>query len=705
MTATETLYPLLPAIYRIRDAREGEPLRALLAVIDAELDRVEDQITRTYENWFIETCDDWVVPYLGDALGVRGIAPLGDDGSLRAYVANTLAFRRRKGTASVLEDLARSVTSWPAAAVEMFQRLAATQALDHLVMSRVRTPDLRDGDALERLGGPFEAAAHFVDVRSVAERRGRYNIPAIALWVWRIEALAAEQSPPTADPTAGPSRFRFSPLGIDVALYEQPRGDNLSPARTTELSVPAPLRRRPIWAELEAARTALAANQPASYRFLDPADPAFRVWEIDGTGAAAEIPPDRIQICDLSAWAAGLPKARSYVDPRTGGEVDARVAVDPVLGRLAFLPETSPPVDVRVDYYHGFPGTLGGGLYERELAEIGTRARYAIGIGEPFATLAAAVAAWTTDGTPDALFELTGNGSFAVVDLAVPAGRSVELRSADEHRAVLRLAAPWRLTLGEASSLVLDGVLVIGDRIDLATSGAVAERRLTLRHATLVPGHALATDGSPVDPDAVSLRAATTGAGRLLVAITRSISGPVDLSATGEGSDLTVDASIVDAMGGASPAIAADAVTVTGSTILGRIAAGRLDGSDAIFDDVVTVRRSQEGCLRCSYLAPGSRTPHGYRCQPALALDATAAADHDDIVQRVRPRYTSRRYGTAAYAQLHAQCATEITRGASDNSEMGAWQFLHQPQREANLAAVLDEYVRFGLEVGVFKAS
>ena len=51
-------------------------------------------------------------------LGVRGIQPIGRGSvSLRAYVANTLAFRQRKGTASVLEDLARAVTGWPAAAV------------------------------------------------------------------------------------------------------------------------------------------------------------------------------------------------------------------------------------------------------------------------------------------------------------------------------------------------------------------------------------------------------------------------------------------------------------------------------------------------------------------------------------------------------------------------------------------------------------
>jgi hypothetical protein len=36
---------------------------------------------------------------------------------------------------------------------------------------------------------------------------------------------------------------------------------------------------------------------------------------------------------------------------------------------------------------------------------------------------------------------------------------------------------------------------------------------------------------------------------------------------------------------------------------------------------------------------------------------------------------------------------------------MGAFSFLKQPQREANLRAALDEYLRWGLEAGVLFAS
>jgi hypothetical protein len=63
------LYELLPTVYRLRDAERGYPLQALLRVIAEQAQVVEQDIARLYENWFIETCDDWVVPYIGDLIG------------------------------------------------------------------------------------------------------------------------------------------------------------------------------------------------------------------------------------------------------------------------------------------------------------------------------------------------------------------------------------------------------------------------------------------------------------------------------------------------------------------------------------------------------------------------------------------------------------------------------------------------------------
>src|SRR5205085_5660847 len=133
----------------------------------------EADVARLYENWFIETCDEWVVPYIADLLGVRGLNPVATRTySQRAYVANVLSFRRRKGTAAMLEQLAQDLTDWPAHAVEFFQLLATTQHLNHVRPQSTFTPDLRRDDQLALLGSPFETTAHTVEVRRIASGRG-----------------------------------------------------------------------------------------------------------------------------------------------------------------------------------------------------------------------------------------------------------------------------------------------------------------------------------------------------------------------------------------------------------------------------------------------------------------------------------------------------------------------------------------------------
>jgi len=118
---TERLYNLLPAIHRIRDVEQGEPLRTLLRVLENELLTLRGDIDALYDDWFIETSTEWVVPYIGDLVGVRGLlANNGGVFSQRGRVANALAQRRGKGTGAALEQLARDVTGWPARVVEFF---------------------------------------------------------------------------------------------------------------------------------------------------------------------------------------------------------------------------------------------------------------------------------------------------------------------------------------------------------------------------------------------------------------------------------------------------------------------------------------------------------------------------------------------------------------------------------------------------------
>ena len=64
------LYELLPAIVRIRDAEQGEPLKALAALIAGEVAAIEENLEQLYDDQFIETCARLAgTAYIGDLIG------------------------------------------------------------------------------------------------------------------------------------------------------------------------------------------------------------------------------------------------------------------------------------------------------------------------------------------------------------------------------------------------------------------------------------------------------------------------------------------------------------------------------------------------------------------------------------------------------------------------------------------------------------
>jgi hypothetical protein len=140
--------------------------------------------------------------------------------------------------------------------------------------------------------------------------------------------------------------------------------------------------------------------------------------------------------------------------------------------------------------------------------------------------------------------------------------------------------------------------------------------------------------------------------------------------------------------------VQASQLQIDASTVLGTTQAQTLSASNSILLGKVTVQRRQAGCVRFSYLPIESESPRRFRCQPEAAAQAS----------RVRPSFESVRYGAPALAQLSAACVQEIATGADDEGEMGAWHFLGTPQRLRSLRLALDEYLRFGLEAGVFLA-
>ena len=139
------LYELLPVFYRIDDAERGYPLRKLLSLLSEQANVLKDDVAGLWDDFFIETCADWVIPYIGDLVGNRTLHDVVR--GRRADVARTIYYRRRKGTLPMLEELARDVTGWGAHAVAFFELLGWTQNLNHLRMKASSNPGRRNPNA------------------------------------------------------------------------------------------------------------------------------------------------------------------------------------------------------------------------------------------------------------------------------------------------------------------------------------------------------------------------------------------------------------------------------------------------------------------------------------------------------------------------------------------------------------------------------
>jgi hypothetical protein len=383
------LYTLLPAIYRIRDQAKGRPLEALLSIINHELQILETDIGDLYEDWFIETCDEWVVPYIGDLLDVRELYAETSQNNIqtygqqerRAYVANTLAYRRRKGTAPILEQLARDVTGWRANVVEFFDRLAITQNIDYL-RPQNRLVSIRQPDLPQLLGSPFEQqTAYTPDIRPISQQQGRYNVSNLGLFIWRLDSYPIEHV--TAREVTHPESQHtgryctFSPLGYrhpksydNIPLFNSPRTETSITQFAEEIHLPIPLPRRQTFPGYIGPNPVLSVFINGQPQPIPPENVLItRLREGEGETTKPE---------DVNNWVAPtFPQGNESpailtLDPQSGEFIPLdpvvqqyMVAVDPVSGRLAFLDRILPQ-QVEVSYAYGFSGDIGGGSYDRQ---------------------------------------------------------------------------------------------------------------------------------------------------------------------------------------------------------------------------------------------------------------------------------------------------------------------------------------------------
>jgi hypothetical protein len=701
----------LPAIHRIHDAEQDPPdqLRAFTALFERAFGEVHADIESLYHDLFIDTCADWVIPYLADLLGASHLT--GDPWTLRAEIADTIALRRRKGTRGAIERLAFDLTGHAVHAVELRDHLVWTQHLNHqrpdgdghppyanadlYTVPRGGTVSLRDPAMLSLIDTPFDPFAHIADLRPPSGGAVRYNLPNVAIFTWRLETnlVPFVQPSPWPEPV-GPfpagapwvARFDVHPLGDHVALFNRDGFDpDARPLRVGALdAMPGPI---------PAARltSRSRAGNPSAYVTLDIHAPDAR--RQGGTGLSIHIPDD--VVATAAGWTFRGATLCEWEDGLSVPIATSEIAIDPALGRIAIGAATREHAaamlaEVTVSYTYGAVGKIGAHPTSRRAEDPVTRR-----ISGGGRTLAAALDGIAVSGElfvveieDSATYELDLRSVPGSVDDGGPTivlGRSLILRAADGQRPIVRLLQPLAFrpaTLGEhvsALRVCFEGIYVTGEALDPAEPlvRRLALHSFELDESTLHPGGTFDRHGALRAPIRTAIEVGAPHPDPAFdqvpeIHVRRSIVGP--LHAEG-GYRVFITDSIID--GGTGPyedpatagfAITAPLLHVDGVTIFGRAQVEQISGQGAIFAQPLEVLDNQHGCLKwCWFTAEGNRLPQHYACLAG------------DIARLI---FTSEAFGRPGYAQLADASDPRIRERGPRDDAMGAtgfqWHAHHQ---------------------------
>ncbi|MCG8421419.1 MAG: phage tail protein [Proteobacteria bacterium] len=678
----QRLYSLLPAHYRKRDADSGQLLRRVLEVIDDEMRLIEDDIATLYDNWFIETCEPWVVPYLGDLLGAGELGHLTfSDLRPRSVVARVLEYRSQRGTAAGLEAVIRDVLGWTARVVEYDDEILRRRRIGHGPQQSQK----------QRLSGVLSSGDRVIDID--VERP--YHGPGIAplrgdlgLFIQRYprHTLRRAEAYPV-DKASG--RYTIHPLGYDTPLFYRPESHrDLQDLARSRVSG------RLIAADLVDGAEGVYGPAGSVHLYRD----------------SEAISPDEVVFADLSKWRQG---SDAFGD---------KIIIDPERGRISLTPGDRVGRLV-VDHTVAFGRRMAAGGYPRtprsETLDSDAAFHCIVDWSAPDITddkvlsLGAALDRWRDAGRPSGVIRIADSGRHSVRDerIRLPSGRRLVIEAADGARPVLSTgdrsdAGPLRVksdATGEPGQLIVDGVVIEGP-IEISGSGHLG---LELHHCTALaprPGDGEPSAGATLGP---SLRVDDEPRD-LAIVISSSLIGPIVAPAEGVRVRIA-DSILINATSGSrSTAVIAGDVdgtrpgphtTIEQSTVLGRVHVRAIArASDSLMLDPVRVEQRQIGVMRHCYVALPSPERDGLSRPPAREYCIPASADDSELV----PVLLSTEYGDPAFVQLAQACDRHIRMGAEDAGEMGAFHDARLARREAFLQTLLADYVPLGLTVDVF---
>jgi hypothetical protein len=689
---TEKLWEMIPAIYRQQDGDPENPgagvLRALVMTLAEQAAILRRSQDRLWDDQFIELCCDWAVPYIADLLGTRLVSAQNKRGR-RIDVAKTIYYRRRKGTLRVLEELISDITGWEGTIIENFKRLGRCRhGLDPFPAGWSGPftgsmpggwADLRKQTGSELAYGPFEEYYHYADFRRHNGIDGHYNIPKLAVHLFRIISYRIEGVTPCII-KGMENQLTFDPSGRSIPLFirrnRPPDWDEWHPAKEWEL--PVPLRCRLLALSINTKSSPAVLNASV---ITDTVMDKYSVAVYQGTGFA-----DRNDIAsgNLSDFNVVFPNGKTMI-------------IDPERGRL-YIRDTENAKKSLPTYHYGFSGPIGAGTYDRSyLNESKPNGK----INNEFAS---------SEFRNDGISQVNKSLCYYPVENKMYV-EHVNLRAKKLQRPYICLNHDaWNKDwiFANNNSNIIDAGLIfegiwLGNGLKTIAGGSNSPniviqgtfKCLIIKNCTIDPGGStnctfisdseVNGKNNPVIAQIPPVHLVIEAKIDTLV-IDSCITGPIYTNGDREIEKVIIRDSIIQSIDNDLPAIklSGGKVEMERSTVFGSMKVHRLYASDSIITGTVDVFDTQNSCFRFSSATKeGSSLPRPY----------------ESHLHPGNPNhwFTSIRFGHPCFAQLTESAPMEITRGSETGSEMGAFCSLMNPIKLDSLKTKTDEYMPFGL--------
>ena len=733
------LWQLLPALYRNQDATTSGapgPLQELINRIGPQVATLRRSIDRLWENQSIETCDDWVIPYIGDLLATRLVSCL-DARAQRLDVAKTIYYRRRAGTLGLLEELVADIAGRDARAVEFFRRLGRTRhqfdppignafdadatpwtkdtsyATGDIVSNGVNAYVCTAGGTSSKLGnGPAGGGAAIADA---GVTWSFYN-PLGALIPAVIQGLVGANSRTPAGGFAdlrnvhaaanAGSAFDEFAYTADLRAGAQSSGwyniSHLGLFIWWLHSYPI-LGATPVAAPLSAGQTSPCFSFDPSGRLIPLLAPSSRIAASFGDDWVSPNEwqlPVRVRETLWRAYPDQLYGTAFWVALGGGGApatVDrSQLKIHPETGVFSFV--GSPPQGRILSQYHfGLMSSVGAGSFPLDLLPT---------LALPAPAQPVQAGSWhgsSLQGSSgigaDTAITIQDSQTYPGLGGTCSIGaNTLALTAADGQRPLIRWAgggATWTID-GAQGNLIIEGVWLQG--ADIVLTGNF--QSVTLRFVTLDPGTAGqggAVFGAAIDAMALAPTRLWVQATIQTLTLERCITGPIRTRDSGAIEQLSATDSIVQAIatGGSGQDYALQTeigdISLARCTVLGPCAIHRLDASECILDDVAVAEDQQHGCVRFCALASGSQLHAPYRCvgvPPRGALFVSRHFGDPDYARLLR---------LADQAIIAPQFGDSILGGAQNGSEMGAYQSEGVTLKKRGLVLKFEEYAPLGV--------